>query len=99
MFSDINFKRVLSYFFCQGGVDPFPVYCNLENRNQGIAISIVGHDHLGSKVVGPKDADGYHTRTISYNSASIAQLKALIKTHSHCLQGKKGFQYYFVLIH
>lgn len=71
-----------------GGVEPFPIYCNLEDRSKGIALSIVSHDSLGDNVVGSKAADGYYTRAISYNSASIAQLKALIKTHSYCLQGK-----------
>ncbi|RDD42651.1 Fibrillin-1 [Trichoplax sp. H2] len=70
-----------------GGVAPFPVHCDLENRRFGIALTIINHNSPGDNAVGSKGSDGYYTRAISYHGASIAQLKALIKTQSHCLQG------------
>ncbi|RDD36937.1 Fibrillin-2, partial [Trichoplax sp. H2] len=70
-----------------GGISPFPVHCDLNDRHRGLGITVIAHNSFKGNVIVKKSPKNHFLQQVVYNSATIPQIKALIKTHSYCLQG------------
>ncbi|XP_022783137.1 contactin-associated protein-like 2 [Stylophora pistillata] len=67
------------------GEDPFPVYCNMTDK-EGVGVTVVGHDSENRTQVKGFDKPGEYYLDVHYISASISQLKVLTEASDNCQQ-------------
>ena len=72
-----------------GGVTPFPVYCDMEDKN-GVGVTVISHDSESRTYVKSRyHGQGTYSRDIHYTGASFSQLASLTRVSSHCEQSIK----------
>ena len=68
-----------------GSNAPFKVYCDMTGMN-GVGVTLVGHDSENRTLVRGFEEAGSYKRVVSYNGASLSQLRQLIDVSTHCAQ-------------
>ncbi|XP_066579529.1 uncharacterized protein LOC136770941 [Amia ocellicauda] len=67
------------------GVEPFPVHCDMDSQ-PATGVTEVGHNGEGRVRVSPCEEAGCYSRKITYNKASLQQLRSLIEASESCTQ-------------
>jgi len=68
-----------------GGLAPFPVYCDMSDKN-GVGVTVISHDSESRTHVNGNgySGRGSYSRDIHYRRASFSQPASLTRVSSHC---------------
>ncbi|XP_068724976.1 contactin-associated protein like 5-3-like [Montipora capricornis] len=85
----------------EGGCEPLDVFCNM-SENNGIGVTVIGHDSENRTLVNGLENRGSYRKTIQYSGVSsscFSQLFNLTRESSHCEQFIKYECYHSVLLY